>query len=126
MSTYAICRISIAFVWLYHGLVPKLLGPHEDELVMNMSLGLSLESATQLSVVAGAFEVLFAVIVLTLWRHRWPLIFTVASMVGLLVFVVVWSPALLVGAFNPVTTNLCVLALAMVALKEHKTGASER
>ena len=126
MSTYAICRLAIAFVWLYHGLVPKLLGPHEDELAMNLSLGLSLESATQLSIAAGAFEVVFGVVVLVLWRHRWPLHFTAASMVGLLLFVAVLSPGLLAGAFNPVTTNLCVLALAMVALKEHKTGASER
>lgn len=125
MSTYAISRITIAFVWLYHGLVPKLLGPHEDELAMNISLGLSHASAVQLSMFAGVFEVVFGVVVVVLWKQLWPLVCTAAFMVALLLFVAIWSPSLLAGAFNPVTTNLCVLALAMVAIKEHKNGALE-
>jgi hypothetical protein len=36
-----VCRFSIAFIWLYQGIVPKLLGPHADELRMNMALGLN-------------------------------------------------------------------------------------
>ena len=117
LSAYSICRLSIAFVWFYHGIVPKLLGPHSDELAMNMSLGLSHENAVLVSTVAGVLEVLFGAVVLVLWRQRWPLVVTAVAMVGLLIFVAVSVPTLLSGAFNPVTTNLCVLALAIVALK---------
>jgi len=119
ISSYAICRGMVAFVWLYHGAVPKLLGPHTDELRMNQALGLSLEKAEQLSIVAGVFEVLFALLIFVCWRQRWPLVVTAVAMVGLLLFSLVAVPSLAMAAFNPVTTNLAVLALTLVALRLH-------
>ncbi|WP_288132714.1 DoxX-like family protein [Microbulbifer sp.] len=118
MSSYALCRLSIAFVWLYHGLVPKLLGPHRDELAMNMALGLTAENAQLLARVGGVSEVLFSAVVILFWKQRWPLVLTVAGMVALLIYSLIAVPTLAMGAFNPVTTNLCVLALSLVALKQ--------
>lgn len=117
LSNYAICRLSVAFAWFYHGLVPKLLGPHPDEIAMSMAFGLSRQNAIQLGLVAGAAEIAFAVAILVFWRQRWPLLLSAVSMIGLLVFVAVAAPAFLVGAFNAVTTNLCVLALSVVAIR---------
>ncbi|MDP7236482.1 MAG: hypothetical protein QGI34_07095 [Candidatus Latescibacteria bacterium] len=31
---YALCRCMVAFVWIYHGLAPKLIFQHEDEATM--------------------------------------------------------------------------------------------
>lgn len=118
VSTYAICRLSIAFIWCYHGIVPKLLGPHADELIMNMSLGLSAGQAVVLAKVAGLVEVFIGLSVLVFWRRRWPLYTTVFAMLALLVFVVLVTPAMLTGAFNPVSTNLGMIALAVVALRQ--------
>ena len=120
MKETVLCRLAVAFVWIYHGLVPKLLGPHEDELAMNMALGLSVEQAHTLAYVAGAGEVAFGVLILILWKRRWPLLFSAAAMLGLLMFALMFAPALAVGAFNPVTTNLCVFVLSVVSLQ--KTG----
>lgn len=115
--SYAICRGTIAFVWFYHGLIPKLLYLHEDELAMNMATGLSQAGAAQLATVAGVLEIVMGVVVLIFWRQRWPLLLTASAMVGLLGFVCLAQPELLVAAFNPVTTNLAVLALAIVGLQ---------
>lgn len=115
-ASYALCRVTIAFIWFYHGLVPKLLGPHPDELAMNMAMGLSPLNASRLAVLGGVLEILFALLILLCWRQRWPLQLTVAAMVALLVFAAVAQPALLAGAFNPLTTNLAVLVLAVLAL----------
>jgi len=123
-SPYAICRLSIAFVWFYHGLVPKLLGPDADELLMNMALGLGEAEATRLSLIAGTAEIALAACVLMFWQQRWPLIVTAVAMPTLLLFVVWFAPSLLTGAFNPVTTNVSVLALSLVGLALH-TGRSE-
>lgn len=118
MSSYALCRLSVAFVWLYHGLVPKLLGPHKDELAMNMSVGLSIEHAELLAKVGGVSEILFSVAVVLFWTQRWPLVFTAVGMIILLIFSLLAVPNLAMGAFNPVTTNLCVLILSLVALRQ--------
>ncbi|MGB0133575.1 DoxX-like family protein [Dokdonella sp.] len=104
-------------MWLYHGVVPKLLGPHEDELAMTMAAGLSHANAVHVANVTGVLEILMAIAVLVFWRQRWPLLTTALAMVGLLLAVVVMQPVLLSGAFNPVTTNLSVLALSVVALQ---------
>lgn len=117
VSSYAICRGMVAFVWFYHGLVPKLLGPHADELRMNLALGLNRAHAEQLSRVAGVCELLFALLIVVCWRQRWPLVVTAVAMVGLLLFSLVAVPSLAMAAFNPVTTNLLVLALSVVALR---------
>ncbi|WP_226702204.1 DoxX-like family protein [Microbulbifer elongatus] len=118
MSSYALCRLSVAFVWLYHGLVPKLLGPHKDELAMNMSVGLSIEHAELLAKVGGVSEILFSVAVVLFWTQRWPLVVTAVGMIILLIFSLLAVPNLAMGAFNPVTTNLCVLILSLVALRQ--------
>ncbi|MDS1310093.1 DoxX-like family protein [Marinobacter xiaoshiensis] len=114
--SYAVCRGTIAFIWFYQGLIPKLLYPHEDELAMNMAVGFSRSEAVQLATVAGVLEIAMAVAILIFWRHRWPLLLTLASMVCLLAFVVLVQPLLLGNAFNPVTTNVAVAALSITSL----------
>lgn len=115
-SSYVICRGTIAFIWLYHGLVPKLLYLHEDELAISMAAGFSAAGAVQLATIGGALEIAMSVVVLLFWRQRWPLLLTVAAMIGLLVFIILVQPMLLVAAFNPVTTNVAVAALSIVSL----------
>ncbi|WP_417539235.1 DoxX-like family protein [Marinobacter sp.] len=122
--SYAVCRGTIAFIWFYQGLIPKLLYPHEDELAMNMAVGFSRSEAVQLATVAGVLEIAMAVAILIFWRHRWPLLLTLAAMAGLLVFVVLVQPLLLGGAFNPVTTNVAVVALSIASL--HLLQATEK
>lgn len=114
--SYAVCRGAIAFVWFYHGLIPKLLYLHEDELAMNMAIGLSHAGAARMATIGGALEIVMAIVVLVFWRQRWPLLLTASAMVGLLAFVILVQPGLLGAAFNPVTTNVTVLALSVVGL----------
>ncbi len=115
-----VCRAAIAFVWLYQGLVPKLLGPHADELAMDMALGISAESAHFVAKGAGVAEIAIGIAVLLLRRQTWPLWLTLAAMVGLLGYAGLMIPRLLVAAFNPVTINVAMAALAIVALLMHR------
>lgn len=119
---YVVCRCTVAFIWFYHGLVPKLLNLHEDELAMSMAIGLSRSGAEKVAIIGGVAEIAISVAVLVFWRQRWPLVLTVAAMFGLLGFVVMFQPVLLGAAFNPVTTNIAVIALSVVGLHLHRSG----
>lgn len=116
---YAIAKCTLAFMWVYQGIVPKLLGPHKDEIMMNMSLGLTENQAIQLAQIGGTLEVLLGMTILIFWHHRWPLVLTGISMIGLLAFTLIFVPQLTLAAFNPVTVNICVLSLTVIAFNLH-------
>jgi hypothetical protein len=112
---YALARGSIALIWLYHGLVPKLLMHQATEALMLTRAGVAPETAETLVNVAGIVEIGLGLLTLLAWRWRWPLLLTVALMVAALAGSVRYTPELVVAAFNPVSLNLAVSALAAIA-----------
>lgn len=114
--THGLARMALACVFAYQGLVPKLFAHHADELAMLRDAGLSGHAGSLALVVAGATEVIFALMLLFCWRCRWPAMVTLGLMAAATVGVGVRSPAYLEAAFNPVSLNLAVAALALVDL----------
>lgn len=114
-AVHTVSRVALAFVFLWHGLVPKLLVRQEDELALLRDSGLSTDAAVRAVAIVGVAEVAYAIALLVLWRVRaLPLIAAVAMLVitpGLLI----GSPRFIPAAFNPVTLNLSTAALGMVA-----------
>ena len=118
MSTvYTISRCTVGFIWLWHGLVPKLIVKHPDEVAPLLGMGVELETAETVVMISGIGEVIFGLLLLVLWRTRWPLWITIIAMLGLLLGVFITAPELIGGAFNPVTLNVLVIVVAFIALK---------
>ncbi|MEO8098713.1 MAG: DoxX-like family protein [Acidobacteriota bacterium] len=114
---HAIARLSIAFIWIWQGLVPKLLFRNIDEGQMLVQAGLSVSFLPWI----GAAEILIGVLVLCAWRTRAIFIANALAMVLASVVVVARSPYYLTAAFNPVTLNLGVFALAITGWLASKT-----
>ncbi len=108
-AVHALVRVTLAFVWVWHGLVPKLLFHDADERAMLQQAGLSVRWLPYF----GAAEIAFGLVVLFGWRWRWLFLVQVAVMLGALVSVSLRSPEYLHHAFNPVTLNVLVAALAL-------------
>jgi uncharacterized membrane protein YphA (DoxX/SURF4 family) len=113
---YAISRIIVAFVWIYHGLVPKLLFEHHDEATMLLAGGLAPEHLTTVLRVIGLAEIAFGFALLAAWRARILLVLTIGIMIVAFAAVAVHTPEYLVAAFNPVTLNIAMIALSFIAL----------
>lgn len=111
-----LCAATVAFVWLWHGLVPKVLGPHPDELALLIRAGVSVEWSPAVVRIAGAAEIAFGMAFLPLARRRWPWMLTIGLMFGATVGVIVTSPRQVTAAFGPVTLNLQLAVLAVVGL----------
>ena len=109
---YAVSRLTLAFVWMYQGVVPKLIFRSPDEL--RMLSDARIPSAYLPAIGVGEFS--FGVLMVLLWRQRWPLWFTIAAMVAAFAGVALRSSTFLASAFNPVTLNLTVGILAVVGL----------
>ena len=125
MTSAAIARLALGVVFLYRGLVPKLLFLSPDEVRMIEAHGWPL-STQRIAEVAGALEIVLALAILLLRRSRWPLWLAAAALAGLLVDVALFAPELLLGAFNPVSTNIAALALCAIALLGERDAHGSR
>jgi len=113
--THAACRATLAAVWLYQGIVPKLLfGETSGELDTIRAAGMFAGSERTVLIVAGIVEVLIGLSLLVWWRARWLLLAVIVMLVLLGVAAAFAEPALLTGQFNPATLNLSMIALAAV------------
>lgn len=113
---YAVARGMLAFTWLYHGLVPKLLRQDPIELDLLSRVGTPTSQLITALTIAGWAEILVALLLVLLWRHTWPLWLTFSLMAMGIVLVAVCAPAYLGAAFNPVTLNLAIAALSVICL----------
>lgn len=109
-------RGAVAFVWLYHGAVSKLLARHPDEFAMFRDAGIPADMAPLAVLATGWGEVILGALTLIPFHRRWPLILTIVLMIAALVGVAVTSPRFLTAAFNPVSLNVLMIALAGVGL----------
>ena len=114
-QTHAAARVGLAFVFAYHGLVPKLLAVHPDEAALVVAGGVPADRAVLAVQTLGVIELSWAALLLACWSARWPLAATAALMVVALVSVAATAPAYLTAAFNPVTLNASVIALCAAA-----------
>jgi hypothetical protein len=109
-TIHAWVRAAIVFIWLWHGLVPKLLFSSADERAMMTAAHLPVEWVP----VIGGVEVAFAALTLLTWRWRPFFLLNILAMVGALATVGVASPAYLVAAFTPVTLNGAMIVLSII------------
>ncbi|MOA13440.1 hypothetical protein D3C78_1334920 [compost metagenome] len=99
-------------LFLYPGLVPKLLWLSADEKLMIAAHGLA--QVELVATLAGLAEIALALTLLWVRQSRWPLLLAAVLLVVLLLDVALFTPALLVQAFNPLSTNLVALCLCLV------------
>lgn len=113
---HGIARIGLAAIFAYHGVVPKLLGPAPDEVVLLRDAGVPAELVGPAVIGLGLAEILLAIGLLAFWHRAWPavvcLMFALIATVG----VTITSPAYLGAAFNPITLNLAIGCLAAIDL----------
>jgi len=107
-AIHACSRLSIAFVWLWQGLLPKLAFHNSDERAMMVASHIS----RSLLPLVGMIEVVIAVCAIASWHRRSFFLLNILAMVAALMNVAITSPSYLVGAFNPVTLNLAMIALS--------------
>jgi hypothetical protein len=113
---YALARGTAAFIWFYHGLVPKLLYHDKAELDLLSRIGTAPQNLSKAATLAGIAEIAFAFLLVALWRQTWLLWLTVVLMMAGIPVVAASAPSYLTAAFNPVTLNVSLAVLALIAI----------
>ena len=109
------CRLGVGFLYIYHGLIPKIiwLSPIEVELVQLSGTGVS---AKFISPFAGLMEIVLELTIIFYRKRIYPVYIAAILLAALLLYTAYVMPSLLVGAFNPMSTNISGLILCFIAI----------
>lgn len=111
-------RATLGAVWVYQGVVPKLLHPDTGELSILQGAGFSVAAARQVAAGVGVAEILFGLLFWLLPARRLRSVYWL-HLLGLLALgagALFSQPAVFVAPFNPLTLNAALMALAGVRL----------
>jgi uncharacterized membrane protein len=119
-----ICRIALAFSWIYQGAVPKIACMSKSEIDLIGHLIPVYQWACEAVFWMGIAEILFGLFLLVT-RWRWVFWLNVVALIGLLCFVALFDPTMFTLPFNPLTLNVALIALSVIAagdLKKSQIG----
>ena len=123
MQSSTLARLGLSFLFIYQGLVPKLIFLDKTELYINQQhlellLIQNLLTPELMAQLAGISEILLGILIIIFPRKNWPVWLAFIALAVLLLDIMVVVPELLSGAFNPVISNIVGMLLAWIALKD--------
>jgi hypothetical protein len=111
-------RYALAFVFIYHGLVPKILWLSPIESQLTNAHGLE---ASVISPLAGVLEILLGLSIILIRKSLMPIYVAMLLLAGLLLDVIIIMPNLLIEAFNPVTINIVSMVVGYIICLTHQS-----
>ncbi len=114
-----ICRAALSFSWVYQGAVPKIACQSSGEIALLGHILPLNQWVCEAIFWIGIAEILFGLILLVA-SHAWVFWLNVVALIGLLLFVAIFEPAMFALPFNPLTLNCSLIALSVIAWLELK------
>ena len=114
-----LARYTLGFIFIYHGLVPKILFLSQTELAINQAHAFLEVTPERIALLGGVTEIVLGLLIVLYRQVIWPVLLAMLGLALLLLDIMVMMPSLLVEAFNPVTINLAGLVLGWIAWREH-------
>lgn len=110
-------QLTLVILWLYQGLIPKILFQSPAEISIWQNMGFELALAKVLVGLSGGCEMLFGLCFLKWNRSILLHGLNIIGLAGLLLLIAFTAPFQLTAAFNPVVMNTAMLMLSVVAIQ---------
>lgn len=120
-NSIVLIQYSLAFFWIYQGLMPKLLFISPEEIAVWQWLGLNEHSARLAGQASGLGEIIFGLSFLWI-KHPYLHYLNILGLVGLFLLITLIMPHTLIAAFNPVVMNGAMIVLSLIYLNLTKTS----
>ena len=120
-----ITRATLAFVWVYQGLVPKILRPDTGELEIFESSGLFGTRASLAVTTLGVAQIAIGLLLVAYPRSPWPLRINVAALVLLGAAMLIVQPGVFLLPFNPAGLLVSMVALSAIDPMLQRKAACE-
>jgi hypothetical protein len=112
-------RATLSLIWLYHGIVPKLLA-NTGEIDLAIRTGAPATLAPTLVLASAALEIALGLGLVIVRDSRPLLLLSTALAIGLALVTSARMPELLVAPFQPITLGVAMVGLAAVALRSDR------
>lgn len=112
-------HLGLAILWIYQGLVPKIIAKSVDEQRFWAIFSLPEQIIFFLINIVGLAEILFGLCFL-LFKNKFLIslhYLNLFAMLGLSIFVVIVHPLYFTAAFNPFVMNVAMATLSLVAIQ---------
>ena len=110
-------QITLAGLWIYQGLIPKILFQSTAEITIWQSMGFELHLAKMCVAISGLIEIMFGCTFLIWQRAVFLHQLNIVGLSGLLLLIMLTNPIQLSTAFNPVVMNTAMITLSMLAIQ---------
>lgn len=114
--TVSLLHLALGMVWVYHGLVPKLLYPHAGELEMMQQVPFVRGYGEGVLTAVGWVEILFGLLCFFYYRKIIHVI-NIAAVTALFVGALMSKPAVFAEPFSPFSLTVTMIAISIVALQ---------
>lgn len=107
-----ICRVALGFVWLYEGLIPKLLFVRADQIELVQRSGLYFGTPEFFLQLLGVGQVICGLWLVAGFAERLAVFTATTGMIILIVLVARANPAMLTDPYGALIKDLCLIACA--------------
>lgn len=115
---HAMTRLTLAILWVYQGVFPKLLFPNSGEMRILHGSGFFVGAMTgkeaTILMLVGFTEIIFGGLFLFLWRWRSLFLFNIMVLLALGIGAWTSQKAIFVAPFNPATLNFAMISLSLI------------
>lgn len=113
--TVFLASLCLGIVWIYQGLIPKILFPDSGEIDIIRGSGLFRGYETGLLFLIGVAEIVFG-IVLLLYQKKMLHILNIFALGLLLAGAVISDISLFIAPFNPISLNISLISISLISL----------
>ena len=106
-------RIALGIVWLYEGLVPKILFVRTDEIDLVRKFGIWWGSPLLTLQLMGLLQIAVGLWLIAGWRERLSVTVATLWMCLLIVLVAAGNPGMLTDPYGALMKDLCLIACAL-------------
>ena len=113
LTLKVISRVALGLVWLYEGLVPKILFLRTDEINLVQNSGLIWRTPELTLQVLGLAQIVLGVWLILGWAERFAVAVATGWMLVLIALVAGGNPAMLADPYGALIKDLCLVACAV-------------
>lgn len=114
-----ICTVALGFVWLYMGLVPKLIFPETGELEMTRGSGIFRGYEDEVVFAVGVGEMIFGLIIMMV-KKKIVHILSIVGLCSLALGALAGKAEVYTHPFSPIVITIPMIALSLVVIRELK------